>query len=79
VNEDKRVTNMLMNTDDAAVWAREFMRIIDPRSNVIDEGVMIGWFANAMQAGINQYERRRLRAAEELGSSNIFEGDTNDL
>ena len=73
MDENTRINNMLMNTDDPAVWAREFMRVVDPRSNVIDEGMLIGWFANAMQAGINQYERRRLRAKDEI--SNIFEGD----
>ncbi len=39
----------LYATDDAMVWAEEFVRIcreneIDP----LDEGFMVGWFANAM-------------------------------
>ena len=37
----------LYSTDDAAVWAREFMKSVDSGA-FIDEGFMIGWFANAM-------------------------------
>jgi len=79
VNDDKRVISMLMNTDDPSVWAREFMRVIDPRSNVIDEGVMVDWFNNAMQVAITKHEERRLRAARELESLNVFTGDNDDM
>ena len=38
---------------DAAVWAREFCRIKREQGWTladIDEGLMLGWFANAMEA-----------------------------
>ena len=69
-----------MSTDDAMVWATEFCRtfkgwtvtdVAQDVQGIVDPGGMVGWFANAMQAGVNQYERRRLRAKDEL--SNIFE------
>jgi hypothetical protein len=42
----------LLQTNDAAVWARAFMRVVLAKDtpSVIDEGFMIGWFANAMEA-----------------------------
>ena len=42
----------LLQTNDAAVWARAFMRIVteSPDPFEVDEGFMIGWFANAMEA-----------------------------
>lgn len=39
----------LSNTTDAATWAAEFCRTFP---GVMDEGTMIGWFANAMQTAI---------------------------
>ena len=53
------------HTMDAAVWAKEFMdRYLgvghDP-SMRIDEGTMIGWFANAIMAG---YDTAQMRAAK---------------
>lgn len=50
--EMDRTTFLLHSTDDAATWATEWCRIareIEGRGeSVIDEGWMIGWFANAM-------------------------------
>lgn len=40
----------LLSTTDAKVWAQEFMRLFGDRREDIDEGLMIGWFANAMAA-----------------------------
>ena len=34
---------------DAQNWAQEFMRIIGP--NPVDEGLMVSWFANAIESG----------------------------
>jgi hypothetical protein len=36
-----------METTDAVVWAAEFMKIAPE----VDEGAMIGWFANAIENG----------------------------
>lgn len=38
---------------DAREWSREFIRIFGNRSDEIDEALMIGWFANAIEAGRN--------------------------
>ena len=46
----------LMGTTDAMVWAEEFCRIFNGEvvggdgtgEAVVDEGLMVGWFANAM-------------------------------
>ena len=38
-------TKRLYETADAAVWAEEFHKVCPD----VDEGLMIGWFANAMQ------------------------------
>lgn len=37
----------LYSTTDAQVWAQEFMTVVKSGA-IIDEGLMIGWFANAM-------------------------------
>jgi hypothetical protein len=51
------------NTTDAQVWAEEFCRIFDGYvitydgyvsdggDDIVDEGTMIGWFANAIEVG----------------------------
>ena len=41
----------LHDTMDAQVWAKEFIRIKNEVNFEIDEGLMIGWFANAIMAG----------------------------
>ena len=37
--------DILFTTTDASVWAREFCKI----NPTMDEGAMIGWFANAIE------------------------------
>lgn len=57
--------------DDAAVWASEFMRVhrvLAGRVGWLDEGTMIGWFANAIERACEVRERRR-RAAAARGSA----------
>lgn len=47
----------LHQTMDAAIWAKEFCRIADNLGHKnIDEGWMVGWFANAIMVG---YDRGR--------------------
>ena len=42
----------LRSTTDAAVWAEEFCRVMRAYVvPVIDEGLMISWFANAIEMG----------------------------
>jgi hypothetical protein len=83
MDENARINSMLMSTDDAMVWAEEFCRLFNGKTvtmsedeNQIDAGLMVGWFANAMQVAVNQYERKILRQKENTdGSHNIFKGD----
>lgn len=62
--------NHLIGETDAQVWAREFVKLMTSlspadRSNfVTDEGVMIGWFANAIMAGYDQREREERAGLE---------------
>ena len=35
---------------DAVAWAKFFMKTMEEKEIVIDEGLMIAWFANAMMA-----------------------------
>jgi hypothetical protein len=44
---DAELTAVLHGTTDAAVWAREFVALFPP----VDEGLMISWFANAIEIG----------------------------
>lgn len=46
------ITAMLLhNTTDGQIWAQEFMRLFGDRRDEIDEDLMIGWFANAIETG----------------------------
>jgi hypothetical protein len=53
VSEDTTMTERLYSTTDASVWAKEFCAlfgIYTPEGVVEDgEGLMIGWFANAIE------------------------------
>lgn len=44
--------NRLYAKPDAKVWADEFMAEFGDRREDIDEGLMIGWFANAMEQAV---------------------------
>lgn len=63
MSESEETTKLLYSTTDAQVWAREWCRIaqeIQTRGDeVIDEGWMIGWFANALCVA-QDHERRRI-------------------
>jgi hypothetical protein len=61
------ITEKLHTTTDAQVWASEFMKVVEAGATV-DEGLMIGWFANAIETA------KRLAAAdvlEEMGKAMI--------
>jgi len=58
----------LLSTDDAQVWAQEFIRIFNGQtiggesgetSRAVDEGLMITWFANAIETGKGVARDRR--------------------
>jgi hypothetical protein len=44
-------TRKLLSTTDATVWAREFVDRFVVLDDAIDEGLMISWFANAIEVG----------------------------
>lgn len=56
------VTQRLYATTDAMVWAQEWCKIareIQARGDeIIDEGWMVGWFANAMCVAEDHLKRR---------------------
>ena len=49
------VVTDITQTTNAQKWAQEFIHIIehDP-AMALDEGFMIGWFANAIEAGVRK-------------------------
>lgn len=50
--DNDALTRRLLGCTDAQVWAQGFVNLInssDPPT--IDEGLMLGWFANAIEAG----------------------------
>ena len=46
---------------DARDWAEAFMKNFGDRKQDIDEGLMIGWFANALMRGFDEYSARLAR------------------
>lgn len=53
-----------LQTLDAQLWAKEFMRIWSGRWAEVDEGLMIAWFANAIMRGFDEASNRTRAAAE---------------
>lgn len=51
----------LLETTDASVWAATFMDYFGNNKEDIDEGLMISWFANAIEVG-RTFGRQPLRA-----------------
>ena len=78
----------LMSTTDAMVWAEEFCRIFDggtvvsgdlreakyatAKSPFVDEGTMVGWFANAMGVG-EMFYRQRLAVTAQRNEDGTIE------
>ena len=67
------LVHKLHSTTDAKVWAEEFCKlftVIDKNNLTMDdqEGLMIGWFANAIEigrgAGLSEVEEWKLRYIE---------------
>lgn len=49
----------LNDTFDAKVWAQEFMKTITEKKLVVDEDLMLAWFANAIMAGHDHAYRKK--------------------
>jgi len=76
-NPARRTEHTLLATDDAMVWAEEFVRIfsgqvISDENEAVNVGSMVAWFANAMQTAVNLYERRKLHEKGELTETETF-------
>jgi len=60
------ITAKLHATADAMVWAEEFVKTFYGQTigsqcdyaTAVDEGTMVGWFANAMQTAIDYYRAK---------------------
>jgi hypothetical protein len=57
MSTENRTTLELLETNDAMVWAEEFIRLFGDRRDEIDEGLMVAWFANAMAAQVMASQR----------------------
>lgn len=56
--------NDCLKSFDAQVWAKAFVEIARQHPQLaVDEGTMIGWFANALMRGYDECRRRREGAA----------------
>ena len=62
------MTRLLHSTDDAMVWAVEWCKVARRLSgegrSLIDEGWMVGWFANAMETAKRIDRERRAAVVE---------------
>lgn len=56
----------LYATTDAQVWARSFVEIVMKDVTKLDEGFMIGWFANAIETAKDHQRRNHASNFEEL-------------
>ena len=53
------MTKFDTSSTDALMWAREFMKIWQSEPiDVLDEDLMLGWFANAVMAGYDEARRK---------------------
>ena len=48
-DESVNIARKLLDTDDAMVWAETFCEVVGRGGVLIDEGLMVGWFANAIE------------------------------
>ena len=51
MTDDTETTLRLLGTTDSQVWAEEFVRLHAGTDAAADLGLMIGWFANAIETG----------------------------
>lgn len=63
-------TTNLNDNMDAQAWAKEFMRIwsghVIGEGDTVDEGLMIGWFANAIMCGYDASSRNNNKHIDKL-------------
>lgn len=88
MDEYESVAAKLHGTTDAKVWAEEFMRVARTQGEqfgLIDEGMMIGWFANAIETGraagvmsVDESFRRVAEAWERVTGGPLSGGEATD-
>jgi hypothetical protein len=61
------IPSQVPHSFDGVVWAQEFMRIIVNRGKVIDEDLMVAWFANALERGFDE-GKKKVAADDIFGS-----------
>lgn len=65
----------LIGNTDAQVWAATFVKMIKENPEIpADEGTMIGWFANAIMAGMDSKADPLNRLADECYSTAVAKG-----
>ena len=50
----------LHDTDDASVWAEAFVQTVKDNDLVVDEDLMLSWFANAIETGKDRLTVKQL-------------------
>ena len=60
----------LIDCMDAKVWAEAFMQTwgghVIGKSDTVDEGLMLAWFANSIMAGFDEASRRQQKHIDKL-------------
>ncbi|AXH68727.1 hypothetical protein SEA_SPARKLEGODDESS_9 [Streptomyces phage SparkleGoddess] len=53
------MTKFDTSTTDAQIWAKEFMKVWENEPiDIMNEDMMLGWFANAIMAGYDEARRK---------------------
>jgi len=70
---DKRISMIeVVGSVDAELWTKFWLQTINDNHNIpYDEETMIGWFANAIQSGINHEATKHI--LEDAGVSSMAE------
>jgi hypothetical protein len=67
---DQERTHRLLATSDAMVWAQEWCHVARKLEYLgkplIDEGWMVGWFANAIMVGYDEGHAKGMRDASAM-------------
>jgi hypothetical protein len=73
----KEIDLVVTQSTDAQEWASEFMRIFGDRKQDIDEGLMITWFANAIEVAKDKSYIIGVDLASGPDMTGYFNWDTN--
>ena len=48
---ERQLKQDILQTTNPGIWSEEFMGLFGDRKGEIDDGLMISWFANAIETG----------------------------